>query len=165
MPFDTSAIRTITYNNNLRIDEVKASIPKIAESLNSTFSSSDDSGYSLLKLLSIQKPATIPDGHKLSEDSSMILDSIQELKQQINQINKRRTFSYPSQRDDTFIINGEPFSIGDDVFITDPNNKSKQYLGKLYKVTDDFYQIQDDNNIRGLHTTSEEAQRLSNLPL
>lgn len=164
MPFDTSAIRTITYNNNLRIDEVKASIPKIAESLNSTFSSSDDSGYSLLKLLSIQKPATIPEGHKLSEDSSMILDSIQELKQQINQINKRRTFSYSSQRDDTFIINGEPFSIGDDVYITEPNKKKKQYLGKLYKVTDDFYQIQDDNSIRGLHKNSEAAQRLSTLP-
>nr|DAY85251.1 MAG TPA: CMP/hydroxymethyl CMP hydrolase [Caudoviricetes sp.] len=167
MPFDTSAIRTITYNDNLRIDEVKASIPKIAESLSSTFSSSDDSGYSLLKLLSIQKPATIPEGHKLSEDSSMILDSINELRQQIIQINKRNipepTIT-SSQNDSPIYINGEPFSIGDQVFITSPDQIHKQYIGTLYKETNKSYHIKNGSFIKVISKDSKEAKMMTSIP-
>ena len=167
MPFDTSAIRTITYNDNLRIDEVKETIPKIAESLNSTFTSSDDSGYSLLKLLSIQKPATIPEGYKLSEDSSMILDAIKELSQQIIQINKRNASAsviFSTQNDPPIHIKRKSFSIGDDVYITNQNKVNKDYLGKLYKITSNAYHIQNGDSIRIIDKNSEEAKLLSALP-
>lgn len=167
MPFDTSAIRTITYNANLRIDEVKSSIPKIAESLSSTFSSSDDSGYSLLKLLSIQKPATIPEGHKLSEDSSMILESIKELRQQITQINKRNTSGpviISTQDDNPIYINGESFSIGDEVYTHNPNKTNNPYIGKLCGVTNNSYIIKRGESIIRINKNSEAAKWLSALP-
>lgn len=78
-PFDTSGIRTLDYSSSLRIDEVKKSIPEIAKCIKDTYEADAKEVNSLLQLLSIE-PAVLPDKVTLSQDSSMILTAINDLR-------------------------------------------------------------------------------------
>lgn len=83
MPFDISGIRTITYNESLRVDEVTKIIPEISKSLIETEKAESDEVNSLLKLMTIKK-AELPKDFPMSQDLSLVLNEIQDLKFQIS---------------------------------------------------------------------------------
>lgn len=85
MPFDVSSIRTLSYNANLRIDEVKNSISRIEKALKETALTGDDEFNSLISILSIGK-AVLPDNHKMTSDTMLILNEIDKLNYKLNRL-------------------------------------------------------------------------------
>lgn len=83
MPFDISGIRTLTYNENLRVDEVTKIVPEISKSLIETEKAEPEEVNSLLKLMTIKK-AELPKDFPMSQDLSLVLNEIQDLKIQIS---------------------------------------------------------------------------------
>jgi len=83
--FDIQSLRTIDYDENLRIDEVKNKIDLIAKTLEDTYNSNDSEVNSLIQLLSI-KPASFSDSVELSQDSSLILDAISNISDRLNRV-------------------------------------------------------------------------------
>lgn len=83
MPFDISSIRTLSYNSNLRIDEVNNSVQEIQKAILETEKADSKDVNSLLKLLSIEK-AEILETNKVSPDTAMILNAINELRYRDN---------------------------------------------------------------------------------
>lgn len=94
MPFDISSIRTLSYNANLRIDEVNNSVSEITKALQETESAKEEELNSLLNLLSIEK-AVLPSTHKMTTETSLILNAINELNYKLNATEKIR-FSFPN---------------------------------------------------------------------
>lgn len=82
MPFDISGIRTLTYNENLRVDEVAKIVPEISKSLIETEKAEPDEVNSLLKLMTIKK-AELPKDFNMSTDLGFVLNEIRALKSEI----------------------------------------------------------------------------------
>lgn len=92
MPFDISGIRTLAYNESLRIDEVQKIIPEIAKYLKETNDADEKEANSMLQMLSIDDPATLPKKTTLGTDSRMILNAIDQISQQLSIIMNDRDF-------------------------------------------------------------------------
>ncbi len=90
MPFDISGIRTLTYNENLRIDEVQKIIPEIARYLKETNDADEKEANSMLQMLSIEEPATLPQKTTMKTESKMILNAIAQINQQLSIIMNER---------------------------------------------------------------------------
>lgn len=84
--FDIDGIRYIDYDENLRIDNINLSVKKIEENLKNTYDSKENS---LIESLSI-KPAQILEDLTLSNDTSVLLDAIEGLKDKIDISNSKR---------------------------------------------------------------------------
>lgn len=98
MPFDISGIRTLTYNENLRIDEVQKIIPEIARYLKETNDTDEKEANSMLQMLSIEEPATLPQKTTMKTESKMILNAIAQINQQLSIImNERDSMSRSEQ--------------------------------------------------------------------
>ena len=157
MPFDISGIRTLAYNESLRIDEVKKTIPEIAKCINETFEAKDKDVNSLLQLLSIEKPAVLPDKFTLSQDSSMILDAIKELN------NKFESMSDYNQLPSLQLSNGITVNIGDTLFI----DKGEEHLtlGELIKITPrNIYVKGIDGRMISINRRSSDFQNITDVP-
>ena len=96
-PFDTSGIRTLEYNSSLRIDEIKKSIPILTKYIEATISASEKDINSILQLLSIDKPATLPNKATLSDDSRLILNAINDLCSRLARIDNAVVKKIPSR--------------------------------------------------------------------
>lgn len=136
MPFDISSVRTLSYNANLRIDEVNNSVSEITKALQETESAKEDEINSLLNLLSVEK-AVLPNKHKMTADTSLILSAINELSYQLN--NTEKTNWPLSDRSQ----NKSEYQKGDLVFFSLNGERS---LGKVIKyIGDDVFEVLDDN--------------------
>lgn len=136
MPFDISSVRTLSYNANLRIDEVNNSVSEITKALQETESAKEDEINSLLNLLSVEK-AVLPNKHKMTAETSLILSAINELSYKLNKPEKTSW----SLLDDS--QNKSEYQKGDLVFF--PSNGEK-CLGKIVNyVGDGVFEILDDN--------------------
>lgn len=124
-PFDTSGIRTLPYNATLRIDEVKKNIPELVKCIKDTSGANDKDINSLLQLLSIEKPATMPDKVTLSQDSSLILSAINDLSKKVNISN--------SNKNETNIVEGDYFKLPNGDYMIDGNDLyfEKDKIGKF----------------------------------
>lgn len=71
-PFDISSIRSFCYDSSLRIDLVDEAIKELSKALKDTESMAETEPNSLLRLLSIDNPAMIPEKHELTDDSTII---------------------------------------------------------------------------------------------
>ena len=141
MPFDISGIRTLSYNENLRIDEVKKTVFEIAKCITETFEANNNEINPLLQLLSIERPAILPEKVILSQDSSLILNAIGELNKRLDLVNSstsRNTYSSTTS-------NGEVLTVGQEIFIQDPNTNTKKLLGNFIGENENFLFIKDDN--------------------
>lgn len=111
MPFDIAGIRTLPYNESLRIDEVKKDIPNMAKCIKETSEADVKEVNSLLQLLSIEKPALLPDKITLSQDSSVILQALNNISQRLENIS-------PKDITDCLIVpNGSRFSRGEEISV------------------------------------------------
>lgn len=133
MPFDISSIRTVSYSETLRIDEVEKGRIDIQKALEETEKSDDVN--SLISLLAIEK-AVLPNSHKMTAETSMILNAINELNYKFNNINKS----------DWTILDGSKsisdVQRGDSVII---RGKERIYGKVMDELGDDCYMIRDND--------------------
>ena len=124
--FDIQGLRTIDYDENLRIDEIKNKIDLIAKTLEDTYNSNGSEVNSLIQLLSI-KPASFNDALELSQDSSLILDAISNISDKLNSIDLLKGYNSTNYRSSYVPLNGtEVAKIGSIIF----DNDGKE-IGKL----------------------------------
>lgn len=127
MPFDISGIRTLPYNENLRIDEVKKAIPEIAKYLKETNDTDEKEANSMLQMLSIEEPATLPKKTTMNTESKMILNAIEQINQQLSSL--------------TYIPNANKQRIRIADF---PDNNEKVIIA--YPANQGNYSNEDENN-------------------
>lgn len=131
-PFDISAIRSFQYQSSLRIDLVNEAKEKLTKALMETETMEENETNSLLKLLSIENPAKLPQSLKLSEDSSLILQAIRELgdvmQRNFRKTRHQYTFGKPNlQR--IILPNGDRVGIGDHLYDTKCNHEFGEVVG------------------------------------
>lgn len=128
-PFDVSTIRSINYESSLRIDLVNKTITELTKALKETNEMSEKEPNSLLKLLSIDNPAKLPDRQKLSLDSSLILQAIQDLSMDMHRsMNQKRIIDGGNARSNEVMLpNGQIAKIGDHIF----DNKKNMEIGEV----------------------------------
>ena len=146
--FDIQGLRTLDYDENLRIDEVQKNIGQISKTIKDTFESKSDEINSLIQLLSIQ-PAVLPQQIEISKESSLIMDIL-------NNINNRLSFI----EEDKNIINsnqkGQPYDFNFDGYLFnhgDELHSGSESLGQLIDVTKDFLILKKENKVYTLKKT------------
>ena len=152
MPFDISSIRTLSYSETLRIDEVEKGRAEIQKALEETEKADSNDVNSLINLLSINK-AEIPKQQDLSVDTSIILNAINDLKIKSSTI------------DNTYVINNEKVSIGDEVWFSTDGSNFLDKTATFWGITDDSYVLKlFDGNIIFVDKKSKQGKSLTTPP-
>ena len=129
----------------MRIDLVNEAKEKLIKALMETETMEENETNSLLKLLSIESPAKLPQSLKLSDDSSLILQAIRDLGDEIQRNFRKNRNSpvlvKPNLRRFT-LPNGERVKVGDHLYDT-LNNRE---LGEVIDITDNNMVV---NNNKG----------------
>jgi len=132
-PFDISSIRTFSYDSSLRIDLVDKAINDLSKALIETQAMTDSEPNSLLKLLAIDNPAKLPKKHELSDDSTVILQAIRDLSEEIQRnLRRRKIQPYRSDilRQRYILPNGNAVKIGDHLYDKDLDKE----LGEVVEI-------------------------------
>lgn len=147
-PFDVSTIRSINYESSLRIDLVNKAITELTKALKETNEMSEKEPNSLLKLLSIDNPAKLPDRQKLSLDSSLILQAIQDLSMDMHRsMNQKRIIDGGNARSNEVMLpNGQIAKIGDHIF----DNKKKMEIGEVVDTDSNAIYLRNPKGIMEL---------------
>lgn len=140
-PFDISSIRSINYESSLRIDLVNKAISELAKALKETNEMSEHEPNSLLKLLSIENPAKLPDRQELSGDSSLILQAIQELSLDMHRsLSRKRVIDGGNANlNDTMLPNGQIVRMGDHIF----DRKKDKEIGEVVSIEPDIIYLRN----------------------
>ena len=131
-PFDISAIRSLEYQSSLRIDLVNEAIEKLAKALTETEAMTEEETNSLLKLLAINSPAKLPQSLKLSEDSSLILQAIRDLSDDVQRILRKDRHLSPTVKQNLqriILPNGDKVNIGDHLYDAKCNHEFGEVIG------------------------------------
>lgn len=131
-PFDISAIRSFEYQSSLRIDLVNEAIEKLAKALTETEAMTKEETNSLLKLLAIDSPAKLPQSLKLSEDSSLILQTIRDLSDDVQRILRKNRHLSPTVKQNLpriILPNGDKVNIGDHLYDAKCNHEFGEVIG------------------------------------
>lgn len=151
MPFDISSIRTLSYSETLRIDEVEKGRAEIKKALEETEKADSDNINSLISLLAINK-AEMPKQQNLSVDTSIILNAINDLK---NRENKKVNEIYN--------VNNQLIRLGDDVTFSDDDIFWE--TAKLVGMNQRMYILESDNeNFIFIDKDSRKGRSLSLFP-
>lgn len=157
--FDIQGLRTIDYDENLRIDEVQKNINNIAKTLKETSETSEKDINSLIQLLSI-KPAEISKSIEISRESQLIMDSLNDLGNRLSRIEKNSSITLVENNDlpKTFDINGWEVNIGDELF------QNENFVGKLVDVHSDSIFLEKDGKINKILNTDALYSQIDTLP-
>lgn len=131
-PFDISAIRSFEYQSSLRIDLVNEVIEKLAKALTETEAMTKEETNSLLKLLAIDSPAKLPQSLKLSDDSSLILQAICDLSDDVQRILRKDRHLSPTVKQNLqriILPNGDKVNIGDHLYDAKCNHEFGEVIG------------------------------------
>lgn len=131
-PFDISAIRSFEYQSSLRIDLVNEAIEKLAKALTETEAMTKEETNSLLKLLAIDSPAKLPQSLKLSDDSSLILQAICDLSDDVQRILRKDRHLSPTVKQNLqriILPNGDKVNIGDHLYDAKCNHEFGEVIG------------------------------------
>lgn len=126
MPFDISSIRTLSYSETLRIDEVEKGRIDIQKALEETERSDSNDVNSLINLLSINK-AEIPKQKDLSPDTNILLNVLSDLSEKVNRVSSKLDVN--AYKKSNFIKKGNLVSYIDD--------NGLEILGKVIEVYKD----------------------------
>ncbi|WP_051870402.1 hypothetical protein [Brevibacillus laterosporus] len=85
--FDIQGIRSVDYDESLRIDTVDLATKNITEALKATYNSPDRTN-SIIQALGI-KPAKVAEGLNLSDENSVLLDAINDVRSRIDNLEKK----------------------------------------------------------------------------
>ena len=116
---------------------VNKAIDDLVKALTETSEMGEHELNSLLKLLSIENPATLPEGHKLSDDSTLILQAIRELGEEFhhNNMPRKRVFApFDSSVKEVKLPNGQKVKVGDLLF----DMKNGIEVGEIVEVADEY---------------------------
>ena len=153
MPFDISGIRTLPYSETLRIDEVKKAIPEMAKCIKETYDADIKEVNSLLQLLSIEKPAALPEKITLTQDSSIILGEINKLHKRIDVLATNGNYFVK-------LPNGETAQVGNELYDNNFNS-----VGVLVGETSYSIILRDnENNIENIPNNSDLGKVLTMFP-
>ena len=133
-PFDISAIRSFIYQSSLRIDLVNDAKDKLVKALAETETMEENETNSLLKLLSVESPAKLPQSLKLSNDSSLILQAIRDLGDEMLRnlrMDRHAPVLMKSNLRRFVLPNGDRVKIGDHLFDT----KNNREYGEVIDIT------------------------------
>lgn len=131
-PFDISAIRSFECQSSLRIDLVNEAIEKLAKALTETEAMTEEETNSLLKLLAINSPAKLPQSLKLSDDSSLILQAICDLSDDVQRILRKDRHLSPTVKQNLqriILPNGDKVNIGDHLYDAKCNHEFGEVIG------------------------------------
>lgn len=150
-PFDISSIRSLNYDSSLRIDLVNKAVSELSKALMETQKMTDVEPNSLLKLLSIDNPAKLPEKHELSDDSTVILQAIRDLSDDIQRnLRKRRMLPYRSDvlRQRYVLPNGDVAKVGDHLYDKDLGKE----LGEVAEIIEGGVVLKSPNGEIGFFT-------------
>lgn len=106
---------------------------------------------SLLKLLSINNPAQLPEKHELSDDSTVILQAIRDLSDDIQRnLRKRRMLPYRSDvlHQRYVLPNGDVAKVGDHLY----DKELERELGEIVEIIEGGVVLRSPNNEVGFFT-------------
>lgn len=157
--FDIQGLRTIDYDENLRIDEVEAAINAVAKSIIETHESNSEEINSLIQLLSI-RPAIIPSNIEISKESSLILESLTDIANRLTKLEKNE-FDSPKYISSSkkYEINKSKVALGDNLFDGKGN-----LLGQLADVHSDAIFIKQNDKIIKISKTNPDYNKIDNVP-
>ncbi|OJH11776.1 hypothetical protein FPG87_12670 [Flavobacterium psychrophilum] len=157
--FDIQGLRTIDYDENLRIDEVQKNITTISKTLKETFENDKHEINSIIQLLSI-KPAEITTTIEISKESSIIIDSLNDISNRLNRLEKNKGSILIDNNNyiQTYDINGMEIEIGKELY--DVNTP----IGKLVDVHSDAIFVEMKDKIRKIFKSDELYSRIDDLP-
>lgn len=160
-PFDISAIRSFLYQSSLRIDLVRDAVDKLVKALEETEAMEENETNSLLKLLAIENPAKLPASLKLSDDSSLILQAIRDLGEDMQRSIRRnhKTYHVGTLAKKRVLPNGEVVKVGDHLF----DKKNNLEYGTVLDISDGGMAINKGNGMVEL-LKPENAIHLSVMP-
>tara|TARA_R110002051_G_scaffold23603_1_gene59379 strand:- start:227 stop:1030 length:804 start_codon:yes stop_codon:yes gene_type:complete len=143
--FDIQGLRTIDYDENLRIDEVQKGINNIAKTLKETYETKEEDVNSLIQLLSL-KPAEISSSIEISKESSLIMESLNDISNRLSRLekgngNKGRVFPKKKNGIDVYDVNGWEVKIGTEFF------KNGELIGKLIDLHPDSIFLEKDGKV------------------
>ncbi len=146
--FDIQGLRTIDYDENLRIDEVQKNIGQISKTIKDTYESTSDEINSLIQLLSIQ-PAVLPQQIEISKESSLIMDILNNISNRLSFIeeDKNTTISSQNSHPYDYSFDGYLFNHGDEI------HSGSESLGQLIDVTNDALILKKENKVYVLNKT------------
>lgn len=140
-PFDISGLRSFQYDSSLRIDLVNKAVDDLVKALEETCKMGEHELNSLLRLLSIENPATLPEGHKLLDDSTLILQAIRDLGDEVHRnMSRKRVFTpFESSVLEVKLPNGQKVKIGDLLF----DMKNGTEVGEVVEVSDEYVVVKN----------------------
>lgn len=154
--FDIQGLRTIDYDQNLRIDEVQKVVNTIAKTIKETFEQSGEEVNSLIQLLSI-KPAELK-SFEISQESTLIMDALNDISNRLYSLennNKKQTFFNHNE----FEINNEIVKLGETFF-----DKKLNTVGHLVDVKNDSIFVEKDGVVRKIMKNSKLYSELTSMP-
>ncbi len=159
--FDIQGLRTIDYDENLRIDEVQKVINKISNTLSETYKSGDEEINSLLQLLSLT-PASYPEKVEISKESNLVLGALDEISSRLSKIENGKS-SKKITEPTKYKINGYDFKVGDEMYDSENGHKT---IGKFLWLDDStiFYVEDKTDEVKSIHKTDSLYKRIDLLP-
>ena len=138
--FDIQGLRTIDYDENLRIDEVNKSIDQLSKTLGETHQSEGEIN-SLIQLLSL-KPAELPTQINLSQESSLILDTLNDISNRMRKLEKPDIIVNKNDSNEPRITLGQwDFKLGDEI------HTQEDLLGNLVDIHSDAIFLKKGDNV------------------
>jgi hypothetical protein len=159
--FDIQGLRTIDYDEALRVDEVANTITAISVALIETMESAPEDINSLIQLLSI-KPATIANNIEISKESGLILEAINDLSTRIGKLEKsgeQKVKDEPKPRAEVYEINGQEIEAGTNLY-----DRKGDFVGELVDVRDDLIYIRQNDRIFSMTKAQAAANTIDQLP-
>jgi len=168
--FDIQGLRCVDYGHSLRIDEVQKEQDSIRNAVAETAEKPNDFN-SMIQLLGVS-PAVLPQRVELSNDTSVILQSLKNISSRLAEIEAsptrnipKRTFTYTSKvprfdnESEAFIINGETFNAGDTVWLNGVD------LGSLVDYDSSGITVRvSDGKLQKIPHTLPDFSKISGLP-
>lgn len=131
-PFDIASLRYTEYSETLRVDEVQKTVDQVSKSLMETFEAETNDGNSLVQLLAIDE-AKLPAGYKMSEDTSLILNELRNMRQLLSE---ERAYTRAFAFSDGLVNNGSGIKL-----TTSP--QPLNYSTLKYDISDGFISSND----------------------
>lgn len=149
--FDIQGLRTLEYDESLRVDTVKRDIDNLRATLQATGTSSAQDVNSLVTMLGIPK-ARVSESKEISQETALILTSIKDISERLSNLEERtqeakayevmgsagRKFVRPGPAQLQFILpKGEKAEFGDSIYDGNGNE-----IGDLVRVEADGVVLQ-----------------------
>ncbi|WP_152641518.1 hypothetical protein [Pseudomonas fluorescens] len=172
--FDIQGLRCADYRHSLRIDEVQKEQENICNVIIETTEKPNDFN-SMIQLLGVS-PAALPARVELSNDTSLILQSLKNISSRLAEIEvgvestktKRRMNPYVSSvrnllindiEPATYLVNGESITLGETIWLDGKG------IGKLIDCDSGGITLEtDEGKYRTIRTYDPEFRKISSLP-